>query len=210
MLRQMQRPVLPESGRNRHRRAGSRARGPLVERIAGWSAGHRKTAVLGWLVLVAAVFVAGQVIGTKNLPAYDPGASGRAEQVLQRAGFTSPPAESVLIQARRPGVSYPASAEMRQAAAQVVAALRSLPASAADIRSPGGHGGPGTAGLVSANQRSVLVTFKVPGNLAKADAAVVPALRAVAAVQARHPGLRVQEAGDASTDRATTARPDLT
>src|SRR5216684_2460384 len=120
MLRQMQSPVLPESGRNRHRRAGSRARGPLVERIAGWSAGHRKTAVL----------VAGQVIGTKNLPAYDPGASGRAEQVLQRAGFTSPPAESVLIQARRPGVSYPASAEMRQAAAQLVAALRSLPASA--------------------------------------------------------------------------------
>ncbi|HEX9528307.1 MAG TPA: MMPL family transporter [Streptosporangiaceae bacterium] len=201
----MQSPVLPESGRNRHRRAGSRARGPLVERIAGWSAGHRKTAVLGWLVLVAAVFVAGQVIGTKNLPAYDPGASGRAEQVLQRAGFTSPPAESVLIQERRPGVSYPASAEMRQAAAQVVAALRSLPASAADIRSPGRHGGSLDAGLVSADRRSVLVTFKVPGNLAKADAAVVPALRAVAAVQARHPGLRVQEAGDASTDRATTA-----
>src|SRR6266851_1032729 len=73
MLRQMQSPVLPESGRNRHRRAGSRARGPLVERIAGWSAGHRKTAVLGWLVLVAAVFVAGQVIGTKNLPALTPG-----------------------------------------------------------------------------------------------------------------------------------------
>jgi RND superfamily putative drug exporter len=205
MLRQMQSPVLPESGRNRHRRAGSRAKGPLVERIAGWSARHRKTAVLGWLVLVAAVFVAGQAIGTKNLPSYDAGASGRAERVLQRAGFTSPPAESVLIQARRPGVSYPASAEMRQAAAQVVAALRSLPASAADIRSPGGHGGTLDAGLVSANRRSVLVTFKVPGNLAKADAAVVPALRAVAAVQAGHPGLRVQEAGDASIDRAATA-----
>jgi putative drug exporter of the RND superfamily len=205
MLRQMQSPVLPESGRNRHRRAGSRASGPVVERIAGWSARHRKTAVLGWLVLVAAVFVAGQAIGTKNLPSYDAGASGRAERVLQQAGFTSPPAESVLIQARRPGVSYPASPGMRQAAAQVAAALRSLPASAADIRSPSGHGGGDHAGLVSANRRSVLVTFKVPGNLAKADGAVVPALRAVAAVQARHPGLRVQEAGDASTDRAATA-----
>jgi RND superfamily putative drug exporter len=33
----------------------------------------------------------------------------------------------------------------------------------------------------------------------------VPALRAVAAVQARHPELRIQEAGDASTDRAASA-----
>src|SRR5262245_3620283 len=208
MLRQMQSPVLPESGRDRHRRAGPHAGGPLVERIAGWSARHRKIAVLGWLVLVAAVFVTGQVIGTKNLPEYDAGASGRAEHVLQRAGFTSPPAESVLIQARRPGVSYPASAEMRRATAQVVAALRSLPASATDIRSPrapGGPGSPGAAGLVSADRRSVLVTFNVPGGLAKADAAVVPALHAVAAVQAMHPGLRVLEAGDASTDRAATA-----
>ena len=210
----MQSPVLPESGRTRHRRADARARGPLVERIAGWSARHRKTAVLGWLVLVAAVFVAGQVVGTRNLPEYDAGASGRAERVLQHAGFTSPPAESVLIQAKDPRVRYPASAELRQAASRVVVALRSLPASAADIRSPagpggrGGRGGPSAApdsGLVSVDRRSVLVTFKVPGTLAKADAAVVPALRAVAAVQARHPGLRVQEAGDASTDRAATA-----
>jgi RND superfamily putative drug exporter len=173
-----------------------------VERIAGWSGRHRKTAVLGWLALVAAVFVAGQVIGTKNLPSYDPGASGRAERVLQRAGFTSPPAESVLIQARHPGVSYPASAEMQRAAGQVVAALRSLPASAADIRSPARPGGDG---LISADRRSVLVTFQVPGNLAHADSAVVPALHAAAAVQARHPGLRVQEAGDASADRVATA-----
>src|SRR5262249_41497058 len=112
----------------------------------------------------------------------------------------SPPAESVLIQARRPGVSYPASPEMQRAAAQVVAALRSLPASATDIRSPRG-----AAGLVSADHRSVLITFNVPGGLAKADASVVPALRAVTAVQAMHPGLRVQEAGDASIDRTATA-----
>ncbi len=37
------------------------------------------------------------------------------------------------------------------------------------------------------------------------DQAVAPALRAVAAVAARHPGLLVAEAGDASTDRAANA-----
>jgi RND superfamily putative drug exporter len=208
MLRQMQSSVLPETGRNRHRRSGSRAkaaRAPVVERIAGWSAQHRKTAVFGWLALVAAVFVAGQMIGTKNLTQYDAGPSGQAERVLQRAGFTSPPAESVLIQARHPGASYPASADIRRATAEVVAALRALPATAADIRSPLGLGGTRDSGLISADRRSVLVTFNVPGTLARADNAVVPALRAVAAVQARHPGLQVQEAGEASSNRAATA-----
>ncbi len=203
MLRQMQGSVLPESDPDRQRRdraAGARTRAPIVERIAGWSARHRKTAVLGWLALVAVVFVGGQMIGTKNLPSYDAGRSGSAERVLDRIGFTSPPAESVLIQARRHGATYPASAEMRRAVAEVAAALRALPRSAADVRTPAAG-----AGLVSADHRSVLVTFNVPGTLAKADSAVVPALRAVAAVQARHPGLRVQEAGDASTDRAATA-----
>ncbi|MGN6681320.1 MAG: MMPL family transporter, partial [Streptosporangiaceae bacterium] len=173
-----------------------------MERIAGWSGRHRKTAVLGWLALVAVVFVGGQMIGTKDLPAYDPGQSGRAERVLDRLGFTIPPAESVLIQAKRPGVTYPASGDMRHAVDEVTAALRGLPHSAASIRFPGAHGG---AGLISANGRAVLVTFKVPGKVGNADAAVVPALRAVAAVQAKHPDLRVAEAGDASTDRAATA-----
>ena len=157
MMRQMQSSVLPDTGRDRQRRdrqRRDRPRAQIVERIAGWSARHRKTAVLGWLLLVAAVFVAGQQIGTKNLPSYDPGASGRAERVLQRVGFTTPPAESVLIQARRPGARYLASPELRHAVAEVVTALRALPASAADIGSPAGtagtggpgHGGPGSSG----------------------------------------------------------------
>ena len=45
----------------------------------------------------------------------------------------------------------------------------------------------------------------MPGNVSNEDQAVAPALRAVAAVAARHPGLLVAEAGDASTDRAANA-----
>jgi len=36
-----------------------RGRAPYTERIAGWSARHRKTAVLGWLALTAAAFFGG-------------------------------------------------------------------------------------------------------------------------------------------------------
>src|ERR1700681_4839740 len=76
---------------------------PFIERVAGWSARHYKTAIAGWLVLVAAAFIVGQLLPAKNLPQYDAGQSGRAEHALQRLGFTVAPAESVLIQRRGSG-----------------------------------------------------------------------------------------------------------
>ena len=173
---------------------------PLTERVAGWSTRHRKTTVFGWLALVAIVFVAGQLIGTKNVPSNDPGQSGVAERVLQRLNDNGPPpAEDVLIQARSAASNRP---ELRQATQQVVAALRELPRSTAtDIRSPFSRGG---ASLISADGRSVLVTFNVTGG--NEDQAVLPALHAVAAVQAAHPGLRIAEAGGASEDRVVNGQ----
>jgi len=172
-------------------------RGPLVERVAGWSARHRKTAVFGWLLLVVAAVMIGQQLGTKNLTSYDPGQAGQAERVLNQPVVQQPASESVLIQGRSPGQGYAHDPEIRQAVRQVVAALRAVPHSAASIRSP-----LTTPGLVSG--RSALVTFDVAGDPGHDDQAVVPALTAVAAVAARHPGLRIEEAGGASLDRATS------
>src|SRR5450755_1455409 len=97
--------ALPETGQpgpaaDGETRPGQLSGVPVVERIAGWSARHRKTAVLGWLVMVAAIFVLGNMLPAKNVPSNDAGQSGRAEQTLERLGFTAPPAESVLIQER--------------------------------------------------------------------------------------------------------------
>ena len=47
------------------------------------------------------------------------------------------------------------------------------------------------------------MTFTVPGKPGNADQTVAAAQRAVAAVQARYPGLRIAEAGEASVSRAT-------
>jgi RND superfamily putative drug exporter len=199
MMRQLSSSVLPETGSSREQPRRSRA--PVVERVAGWSARHRKTAVLGWLVLVAAVFIAGQMLSAKNLPSNDAGQSGQAEQTLQRLGVVTPPQENVLIQPRGTG-RLDSDRQMRQAVRQVVTALSALPHSARDIASPLS---PGHAGLVAGDGRTALVTFHVPGKAANEDQAVAPALRAVATIQAAHPGLRIQEAGDASTDRAITS-----
>jgi len=179
-----------------------RARSPIVERIAGWSARHRKTAVLGWLLLVAAVLVGGHLLPAANVQSYDAGQSGQAEQTLNRLNVTFPPAEQVLIQSRSAGRTFATDPALRQAAGQVVAALRALPRSAAAISSPLGPGG---RSLISANGRTALVTFTIPGNSNNEDQTVLPDLNAVAAVQGSHPGLLIQEAGGASGDRAINA-----
>jgi len=195
-MSQSQISVLPQPGSGSHE-PGRRARSPLVERIAGWSTRHRKTAVFGWLVLVAVVFVAGQAMGSKSVPAYDAGQSGQAEQALHRLGVTAPAVEDVLIQARAPGATFAADPAMRQAARQVTTALAALPHAAADVKSPLVN-----RALVSADGRSALVTFQVPGPQDDQSTAVAPAQRAVAAVQARYPGLRIAESGDASVQAA--------
>ena len=176
------------------------ARAPIVERVAGWSAIHRKTAVFGWLLLVVVAVAVGHQLGTSSVNSYDPGEAGRAERVLDRPVVQQPDAESVLVQGRSVGQTYASDPEMRQAVREVVAALRALPKSATGIESP-----LTSSGLVSASPGqpgSALVTFNVAGKPGNDDTAVVPALNAVAAVQAHHPGLKVEEAGGASVDRA--------
>src|ERR1700678_2785739 len=171
---------------------------PLVERVAGWSVRHRVIVVVSWLLLVVAAFAVGQQLGTSNTNSYDPGQAGVAERILDRPAVQQPDGEAVLVQGR-PGQTFANDAELRQTVRQVAAALKQLPAAATDIQSPFT-----STGLV--NGRSALVTFNVAGNPDNDDTAVVAALNAVAAIQARHPGLTVAEAGGASVDRTASAQ----
>src|SRR5580692_1673690 len=175
------------------------ARKPAVEAIAGWSTRHRKTVLFGWLALVAVAYLIGQLLGAPSLPQNDLGQAGQAEQTLQHLGVATPSSEEVLIQARTSGATFATDPAMRQAVSQVVAALSRVPAAATGIRSPLSPGG---QALVSANGRSALVTFTVPGPAADVTTAVSPALTAVASVQAEHSDLLVAEAGDASLGQA--------
>ena len=100
-----------------NRGGGPAGRGAgLTERVAGWWAGHRKTAVFGWLLLVAALFMAGQALGSRNLPQYDAGQSGQAERMLNQvapAQYNALP-ETVLIQANAPGATFATDPAMRR------------------------------------------------------------------------------------------------
>jgi len=186
-------------------------RPPVVERVACWSARHRKTAVGAWLAFMAAAFIAGQFATGNGVQQYDPGQAGRGEQVLTNLGVVTPPAESVLIEARTDErhLATAATISVRRAASevkkvtlQVEAALSALPQAAADIRAPFSRG---TRGLLASNGTAALVTFNVAGPNANADTTVLADLAAVRHIQAANPGLVVSEAGDASTDRVANA-----
>ena len=82
-MRHSQSSVLPETEPSG--RVQRPERRPAVERIAGWSARHKKTAVLGWLALIALLFAVSQAFGSMNLPSYDPGQAGQAERALHQA-----------------------------------------------------------------------------------------------------------------------------
>src|SRR5438876_4379325 len=118
-----------------------RTSAPVVERIAGWSARHRKTALLGWLLLVAGAVMISSMLGTKNLNSYDPGQAGRAERVLDRPGVVQPSSETVLIQARSGTRTVASDPEIRRAIRQVTAALGAMPKVATGIQSPLATGG---------------------------------------------------------------------
>jgi RND superfamily putative drug exporter len=171
----------------------------VVERVAGWSARHRTAAIGGWLALVVTAVALGSVLGGGGPSTYDPGESGRAQRVLDQTDAVTAPRENVLIQARGDTAGFGTDPALRRAAADVVSTLRALPGSATQLHSPLD---PQARGLISADGRSALVTFRVGGDPDDAHETVGPVLAGIAAVQARHPDVLIAEAGTASVGRA--------
>jgi RND superfamily putative drug exporter len=196
-MRLLPSPAPPGAGHpGRHR--------PFVERLACWSARHRKTAVGAWLALMVAAFIAGQFATGTPVQQYDPGQAGRGEQSLTQLGVVTPPTESVLIQARsgERHLADSTTAEVRKVALEVRAALAALPKAADDIRAPFTSG---SRGMVTSNGRAALVTFSVAGPHADTQTTVLTDLAVVSKIQAAHPDLLVKEAGEASTNRVANA-----
>ena len=172
----------------------------VAERIAGWAMTHRETAVFGWLGLVLLALVASMVVTGSDAPNYSPGGAGRAERQLNsQDGEYLPYHENVLIQAYEPGPSFADSPALRAAAQDLVAELGRHPEAVGDVRSPLSPSG---RGYVSADGRSGLVSFTVLWPLEEFDAHMATATAAVGAVAARHPQVRVVQAGDRSLTAA--------
>lgn len=158
----------------------------IAPRVAIWSARHRVLAILGWVAFVVAATVLSGMVGTLAASNADQGNgdSGRAEKIVEGAGFPEQPAgEMVLIQNR--------SGDNRAAASTEITKALSGLADVTDVQEP----------IQSPDKRSTLITFSVKGDAETAKDRVGPALDAVAKVQAAHPELFIAEGGDASGDK---------
>ena len=165
----------------------------LAASLGRWSAGHRLLAVLVWVAFVAIAVTLGTMAGTAKVTDAENrnGQSKVADGILDRAGFQRPAAEAVLVQSAHGGVDDPA---VRSAVDDAVAAISGVP-NVADVQSPftAGHDG-----QISADRRSVMVSFAITGDQKDAQDKVAPFLAATAGVAARHPDLFVAEVGGAS------------
>jgi uncharacterized membrane protein YdfJ with MMPL/SSD domain len=177
----------------------------FAARAGRWSATHRKTAIIGWIVFVVLATFIGSSVGEKNLEpsAMGNGESKRGELIIDKANFPETVGERVLIQGT--GSIKSDDPKVTAAVTDVVQRLGKIEG-VTDIKSP--LDAQDRANTVSKDGRSVVVDFTLPGtmqttdgSLKLEDTAVAP-LAAVAAVQKSHPELRVDEYGAASEQKA--------
>ena len=168
----------------------------LTARAASWSARHRRTAILGWMAFVVAAVVLGSVIGTKHISSNNDGVgeSARADHIIN-AKFPQYSGEQVLIQSNKLTVRDPQFQAAVRDVVRRVAATKTVQ----DLRSPLG---PANRGEISRDGHAALVSFQIAGDQSHADDQVGASLAATAAAQKAHPALRIEQAGDASADKA--------
>jgi len=157
----------------------------LAARIGVWSAHHRKTAVLGWLLFVVLAAGVGGASGMVEMTDAENGAgdSARAEQILSDAGLGHRAGELVMVSSAEPD-------GWRTAARALTAAIQ-------DTGEVTGLADP----VASKDRKDALITFEMKGDPDTAADRVQPVLDAVAGVEEKQPGVTVSQFGDASAGK---------
>jgi uncharacterized membrane protein YdfJ with MMPL/SSD domain len=175
----------------------------LSARAARWSAAHWKTAVFGWLSLVAVLFALSSLVESRQTTSADvtSGDSKAAEKILLEAGFPERTGESLLIQHPSKRATDP---EFQAVIGDATSTLAALP----DVQSVQAPVGPEGQALVNQDGHAALVQFQLPGQAQDAADKVGPVLDRVAALQRAHPGFTIAELGGASATHELRATQD--
>ncbi|MGB2710415.1 MAG: MMPL family transporter, partial [Conexibacter sp.] len=167
----------------------------FAARAGRWSARHRKAAILGWIAFVLAALALGSAAGTQQISDRDAGVgeSGHAERILYDA-FPQHANETVLVQSPHLTVQHRA---FRAGVADVVRRMERRP-EVVEVDDPFA---PGNAGQLAPDGHAALVTLELRGD-EDATGDTDRVLATTAALQRTHPGLRVEQFGDASAEQA--------
>ncbi|MEU5161506.1 MMPL family transporter [Streptomyces sp. NPDC020875] len=157
----------------------------LAARVGMWSAHHRKTAVIGWLLFVVLATVGGGSAGLIEMSESEGGAgdSARAEKILEDTGLAAPAGELVLISSRTEGGWKATATELTRSVAATGETAR--------IEPP----------LPSADGTEALVRIEMKGDPETAGDRVEPVLDAVRAAADGREGVEVHQFGRASADK---------
>ncbi|MEH0981130.1 MMPL family transporter [Micromonospora sp. CPCC 205556] len=166
-------------------------RRPVTVRVARWSAEHPWRAIALWVVFVAVCFVGGNAAGLKEATDADMaiGESGRADVIVTAGDFDDPAVENVLITPRS-GVLLDRTAA--QAAATDAAERLRQVTGVASVGAP----------VPSRDGGALLLPITMSGDPQNASERVQPLRDATAQVQQAHPGLRVEQVGGPSINKA--------
>ncbi|MGW5732174.1 MULTISPECIES: MMPL family transporter [Streptomyces] len=159
----------------------------LAARLGVWSAHHRKTAILGWLLFVVLATTIGGASGmvTASDDEMGVGDSGRAAAILKDAGVEEPAGELVMVSSKEAG-------GWRGAASDLSRALTAT-GETRKMQEP----------LPSADGKDALLRFQMKGASDDAADRVQPVLDAVqkAGDAGARDGVSVYQFGDASSEK---------
>ncbi|UIJ36244.1 MMPL family transporter [Allobranchiibius sp. GilTou73] len=167
------------------------ARIGAAQRLGRWSAGHPWRAVGVWALMVVMAVGLGSAISTHQTKDadYRVGQSGRAAAMIAAAGLDAPDQEYVLIGSARGALDRPVA---ERAASDVRARLATQPV-VASVASP----------VLSKDGAAMLVAATVRGGH---DADVSGIAQVAKSARTAYPGLRIDEAGDVSVNKAVNDR----
>ncbi|HEV2786537.1 MAG TPA: MMPL family transporter, partial [Solirubrobacteraceae bacterium] len=168
----------------------------FAARAGRWSARHRKIAIFGWLAFVALAGLGGGAAGLNTFVWQEngPGEAGRADKALFDH-FPRHAEETVLVQST---TATARDAKFKAAVADVQRRLERTP-HVSHVQSPFAAG---NGGQISRDGRSALVSFQLAGDFEITEQRVDAPMKVVAAAQADHPDLRIEQFGDASSAKA--------
>lgn len=161
----------------------------VTVRVARWSALHPGRAIVGWLVFVLLCLGGGIAAGMNSATSEDfrVGEAGRAEALATEGGVQMRPTEQVLIRAESGPLD---KADADAAVRDITARMKSLP-EVAEVAAP----------VKSADGRVLRIQVELNGS-EQEDQESVPPLQAQTEEAAKaHPGLVIEETGDASVSK---------
>ena len=169
----------------------------IASKLGRWSAAHRKTAILGWLVFVVAIFglMANGVLKKETLSSVDQiaGNAGEAERILDEAEMR-PTEEIVLIQSESSTVDDPGFRATIEESAAALAATKHV----TNVVSPLD----GNGGGISEDGHSAFVEFEVEGKEKVGEENLEDSIATVDRIKHDNPEYTVGQFGGGSANKA--------